>query len=155
MYTAHTVLTYICMKNLMCIKHMWALHTCIVQMSAKADHNSEAVFVNLLRIPGIDSQADRYDNPIWPTDPSGYIGWNRFLSFLNVYKFGVRVLINMTINNSAIVEGLKPPKSASSQRRKSAECFRYSRKSNAQIFSTTCSAGILEQSMGAIGLVGT
>ncbi len=36
---------------------------------------------NGLRSPGIDSQpGPRYDNPIWPTGPPGYISWrNRFL----------------------------------------------------------------------------
>jgi hypothetical protein len=31
MYTAHTVFTYICMKNLMCIKPMRALHIVICE----------------------------------------------------------------------------------------------------------------------------
>ena len=49
----------------------------------------EPVFVNLVRIPGIDSQpGGRYENPIRRTGPPGYIGWrNRFLGSLNVYKF--------------------------------------------------------------------
>ncbi len=78
----------------------------------------------------------------------------------------------MTIRNSAIVE---PPKSASSQRRKSTEFFSvFSEVDCSDLFrgflkikgargimfmqidqSTLCSAGILEQSLGAIGLVGT
>ena len=41
----------------------------------------EPIFVNLLRSPGIDSQlAGWYDNPMFRTDPPGYIvWWSRFL----------------------------------------------------------------------------
>ncbi len=35
----------------------------------------------------------RYDNPICRTGPPSYIGWqNRFLGFINVYKYGLRQL---------------------------------------------------------------
>jgi hypothetical protein len=42
---------------------------------------SEPVFVDLVRRPGIDSQAGGpVQNPICRTGPPGYIGWrNRFL----------------------------------------------------------------------------
>jgi hypothetical protein len=41
------------------------------------DPDTEPVFVDLLRSPGIDSQpgAGRYDNPSFRTGLPGYIGW--------------------------------------------------------------------------------
>jgi hypothetical protein len=35
--------------------------------------------------------AGLYDNPICRTGPPGYVSWqNRFLGFINVYKYGLR-----------------------------------------------------------------
>jgi hypothetical protein len=53
--------------------------------------SSEPVFVNLFKEPkeSIPSLAGRYNNPICRTGLPGNIGWrNRFLSCLNVYKYG-------------------------------------------------------------------
>jgi hypothetical protein len=55
---------------------------------------SIARICNLLRSPGIDylSLAGQYDNPIWRSGPSGYIGW--FLGSINVYKYGLCLIKN-------------------------------------------------------------
>ncbi len=53
------------------------------------------VFALIVTETSLCSLAGRYDNPICSTGPPGYIGrggsipWNRFLSFWNVYKFGL------------------------------------------------------------------
>jgi hypothetical protein len=51
------------------------------------------VFVNFLRSPGIDSQPGGSVRQLFVVPrPPGYIGWqNRFLSSLNVYKYGLRI----------------------------------------------------------------
>jgi hypothetical protein len=61
--------------------------------------------------------AGRYDYPIWRTGPPGYIGWrnrflaesipwNRFLSFLYVYKYGLWILRRLLIRPQ-VLKGLK------------------------------------------------
>ncbi len=60
----------------------------------------EPIFVNLLRSPGIDSQADgpvrQHSLTYQPARlhrPAESIPWNRFLGSLNIYKYGLRCSI--------------------------------------------------------------
>jgi hypothetical protein len=65
--------------------------TVYVQQRELYLERAEPEFVNIYEAQeSIPSLAGLYDNPIWLTDPSSYIGWrNRFLGSLNVYKFGL------------------------------------------------------------------
>ena len=71
---------------------------------------TEPVFVNLLRSPGIDSQPGRLVRQHFLTYRharlhrlADSIPWNRFMGSLNVYKFGIRMLLDYAAKCGGVV----------------------------------------------------